>query len=156
MSGFTGKTVTEDAIPSDVAGLRGNMADFLQSQLGSGLMLGAPDLAPFQQLFRDQNAQTFGQAKESIGNLTGSSYGNQMGRAAQRATVEQSAFLADMMNRNREANAQRLQNYFIPMLTSGVGPPQTSYQPGFMDYLMGGAAAAAPAVGAYYGARGNS
>lgn len=153
MPGFAGKTVTEDAIPTDVQGLRGDMASFLQNQLGSGLMLGAPDLAPFQELFRRQNINTFAQAKESAGTLTGSGYGNMMGRAAGDAATQQGAFLADMLNRNREANAQRLQNYFIPMLTAGVGPPQTSYQPGFLDYAIGGAAAVAPGVGAYYGRR---
>lgn len=134
MSGFTGKTVTTENVPGDVKGLRSNFSSFLQQQGFGGLNTGTPDLEAYQKLFQQQNEQTFAQAKESAGNLTGSGYGARIGRAAQEASTEQGGFLANLLEQSKQQNASRLAQVLMPFLTAGVASPTTSYQPGFLDY----------------------
>jgi len=147
MSGFLGKTETVENVPGDVKGLRGGFADFLAKGGFEGLNTGTPDLEAYQKMFRDQNELTFAQAKESSGNLTGTGYGNRVGRAAQRASTEQGSFLASLMEQSKQANSNRLASVLLPFLNTGVGPPSQQYQPGFLDYAIQGAGAVAGAVG---------
>lgn len=147
MSGFLGKSVTQENVPGDIAGLRKGFADYLTSGGFGGLNTGAPDLQPYKDLFTQQNAQTFAQAKESAGNLTGTGYGNRIGAAAQRTAVEQGGFLANLLEQSKQANASRMAQVLLPFLNTGVAPPSQSYQPGFLDYLTQGASGVLSAVG---------
>jgi hypothetical protein len=147
MAGFTGSTKTMQNIPSDVAPLRQQLAGALGKQGFDWLSPNAPDISPFLQLFSQQNAQNLAQAKESAGNLTGTGYGNRLGAATQRADVEQGAFLANLLEQSRQANANRLASILSPFLNAGVAPPQQVYQPGFLDYATQGLAGAAGAAG---------
>ena len=156
MSGFTGKTVTTENVPGDVKGLRSGFADFLMKQGFGGLDTGAPDIAPYQKLFQQQNDANFAQAKESAGNLTGSGYGNAIGKAAERATVDQGGFLANLLEQSKQQNASRLASVLLPFLNTGVASPTTSYQPGFLDYATqaGTALAGGGAFNSLFGAGG--
>lgn len=150
MSGFTGKTVTSESVPGDVAGTRGDFASWLGSQGFDKLATDSPDLEPYRRLFEQQNARTFAQAKESVGNLTGTGLTNTLGNAAAQASTSQGAFLADLLSRTQAANADRFAGVLTPFLNTGVGPPQQSYQPGFLDYLTQGAMQ----IGTAYAGRG--
>lgn len=139
MSGFLGKSVTTENVPGDIKGLRSSFADYLMKGGFEGLNTGTPDLQAMKDLWTQQNAQTFAQAKEASGNLTGTGYGNRIGAAAQRAGTEQGAFLSNLLEQSKQQNASRLAQVLLPFLNTGVGAPSTSYQPGFLDYAIGGA-----------------
>lgn len=143
MSGFTGKTVTTENVPGDIAGPRKGLSTFIQQQGFGGLMTGTPDIDPYRELFKQQNAFNNAQAKEDAGNLTGSGFANTFGRSVARANVEQGAFLADLLERSKQQNASRFASVVLPFLTTGVGAPTTSYQPGFLDYAAGAGTALA-------------
>lgn len=147
MSGFTGSTKTTENIPGDIKGLREGLASFLQNQGFNGLLTGAPDITPYQQLFKQLNDQNFAQVKESSGNLTGTGYANKLGAAAAKADTEQSAFLANLLEQSKQANASRLASVLSSFANTGVAAPTTTYQPGFLDYLTQGAADVAGAAG---------
>lgn len=141
--GLGGKTETISGTPKDIRGLRGGLADFLQSYgYGKGLFPGvvpdAASLEPFMQLFTQRNQANFAQAKESAGNLSGSGYGNILGTAMERSNVEQGAFLADLMERRRQQDQQTFLQALLGLSTSGVGPDTQVYKPGLLDSLSGG------------------
>lgn len=151
MSGFLGKSVTQEQVPGDIVGLRKGFAEHLMQGGFEGLNTGTPDLKAYQDLFTMQNERSFAQAKESAGNLTGTGYGNRIGRAAGDAATAQGGFLANLLEQSKQANASRLASVLLPFLNQGVGPPQTQYQPGFLDYALQGAGQVATA---YAGAGG--
>lgn len=132
--------------PGDVQDFRKQLLQFIQNQgLGTALH-GAdqgPDLAPFQAMFRQNRAEGLAQAKESAGNLTGSGFGNILGAAAGRSIAEENSFLAGLKENARQKSADRFLQ-LIGQVPGFVG--QTGYQPGFLDYLFQGAAAAAPII----------
>ena len=97
MSGFLGKSVTTENVPGDIKGLRSSFADYLMKGGFEGLNTGAPDLQAMKDAYTQQNKSIFAQAKESAGNLTGTGYGNRIGAAAERASVDQGAFLANLL-----------------------------------------------------------
>ena len=153
MSALTGKTKTISGTPAEVLPLRQQLAEFLGAQdFGSRLFPtitgNDPSLQPYRDLFRQQNAQTFAQAKESAGNLTGSGLGNIIGRAGERASVGQGAFLADLLEQRRMQDANRFAQILMGFGNSGVGPNQTYYQPGLFNYL--GDAATGLASGGFF------
>lgn len=154
MSGFTGKTVTTENIPGDITGNRQGLSEFIKNQGFGGLMTGTPDIQPYQELFKQQNAFNNAQAKEDAGNLTGSGFANTFGRSVARANVEQGAFLADLLERSKQQNASRFASVVLPFLTTGVGPPTQSYQPGILDYAAqaGTSLAAGGAFNKFFGA----
>lgn len=135
MSGFTGKTKTISGTPEEIMPLRKKTAGYLEGQDFGSLNTGAPDMTPFLKMFQDQNANTFALAKEQAGNLTGSGYGNAVGDALGKASTEQGAFLASMAEKSKQDNANRFAQLLASLTGSGVAPPQTGYQPGFLDYL---------------------
>lgn len=142
MSFLTGKT--KEMAPGDIIDFRKQLESILSAQGGaSTLFPSATDLTPFQKMFEQNRAVGLAQAKESAGNLTGSGFANAMGSAAGRSILEENAFLADLMNRNQQANAQRWLQLAggIP----GMGG-QMAYQPGFMDYLLQGGSQVASAA----------
>ena len=147
MSGFTGSTKTMENVPSDAKGVRRGLGRAIEGIGFDWLNPDAPDIAPFLELFSQQNARNYAQAKESSGNLTGTGYGNRVGRAMERSNVEQSAFLANMLEQARQGNANRLASILSTFANTGVGPPQQVYQPGFLDYATQGAIGAAGALG---------
>lgn len=148
MSGFMGQTKTMENVPGDIAGLRAGLSDFLLQGGFEGLNTGTPDLQPYKDLFTQQNATNFAQAKEASGNLTGTGYANNLGKAAARADVEQGAFLANLLEQSKQQNSQRLASVLLPFITAGVGAPQQVHQPGFLDYLTSAGAQVAGAAGA--------
>lgn len=135
MSGFTGQTKTTSGTPAEIMPVRKQGADWLGKQNLDQILPGSPDMAPFLKMFQDQSAMNFATAKEGAGNLTGSGYGTAVGEAAARGTTEQGAFLAQMAEKHQQDNANRLLQFFSSLSGSGVAPPSTSYQPGFLDYL---------------------
>jgi hypothetical protein len=61
------------------------------------------------------------------------------GRAGQQATMDQQRNMGiyGQQSQNASQNAQNFLNMLMGMGTTGVGAPQTNYQPGFMDFLGG-------------------
>jgi hypothetical protein len=147
MSGFMGSTKTTENVPSDIVDLRKGFASFLMNQGFGALNTGAPDISAYQDLFKQQNAENFAQAKEASGNLTGTGYANKLGAAARKADVEQTSFLANLLENAKQANANRLAQVFSPFANTGVAAPTTSYQPGFLDYLTQGGSQVLSAAG---------
>lgn len=147
MSGFMGSTKTMENVPGDVKGVRKGLAGAINEQGFDWLNPDAPDIAPFLELFSQQNARNYAQAKESSGNLTGTGYGNRVGRAMERGNVEQGAFLANLLENSRQGNSNRLASILSSFVNTGVGPPQQVYQPGFLDYATQGAMGVAGAAG---------
>lgn len=145
MSFLTGQTRQNSTTPREVMGVRQGLGNYLRgldpSALASGrLPGGGEDLSDYQKMFAERRAYGLAQAKESVGNLTGSGLGNTIGTAAGRSISEENAFLANLLETRRQNQANRIFSF----LNQGVGPEQTTYQPGFLDYLFQGAAQAAP------------
>ncbi len=143
MSFLTGKQETITSVPSDVTGLRKGLASFLQNQGPEGAITGlgrGENLDMFTKLFQDTLSPVLAQAKESAGNLTGSSLGNVIGTAAGRSTSD---FLLNLLNQR----ASRFASLLGGLSTTGVSATP-AYKPGFLDYLFQGAKAAAPFVAA--------
>ena len=131
----------KELAPADVQGFRKRVSDYVGSSGLDTAMPSTTDLTPFREAFAKTRAGALAQAKESSGNLTGSGYANTMGTAAGRSAYEENAFLAQLMEQSRQANASR----FLSMM--GLIPQSAgtmAYQPGFLDYVMQGAKAAAP------------
>jgi hypothetical protein len=147
VSFLVGKTNTKPNVSGGTSDMHNMLLEFIKSQGLGGLNPGTnPDpsqIEPYQKLFRDQNAQNFGQVKESAGTLTGSGLGNQLGIAGQRASTEQGAFLADMIERRRQADANRWMQVVLGTLGSPAGGVHETYTPGFLDYAMEGLQTAA-------------
>lgn len=142
MGFLTGKTETHDNVNKPTSQLSKRLSKFLIPQIGDltpGKPLSPEMLAPYLALFEMQNKRTFGQAKESAGNLTGSGTANLIGRSAEDATVRQSAMLADLQNQQRD--------YLAQLILGAMGSPaagQTrTYTPGLLDYATQGTSALA-------------
>lgn len=156
MSFLVGQTKTRPNVSGETSDLHNQLIEFIRNSGLGGLTPGTnPDpsqIEPYQRLFRDTNAQNFAQVKESAGNLTGSGLGNNLGIAAQRASTEQGAFLADLIERRRQADANRWAQVVLGTLGSPAGGVSQTYQPGFLDYAIQGATAAAPFIAGPAGA----
>jgi hypothetical protein len=140
VSALTGGSKTISGTPSEVLPVRNQLSDYLTEQNFGSMLFPTlsgndPSLAPFRALFQQQNAQTFAQAKESAGNLTGSGLGNIIGRAGERAATGQNAFLAQLLEQRRQQDANRFAQLLLGFGNSGVSPNQTVYQPGLLNYL---------------------
>ena len=166
---LTGKNQMVEQVPGDITGLREDLAAWLQGQVPTGgrpgqYGIGAPVtpdapsdffvnqiLGPTQDLFTQRREQALGQAKESAGTLTGSGFANTLGTATNRSLSEEQAILAQLINEDltRTQQGNIFQQDMLSRLlqgigTAGVGPPQMTHTPGFLDYLFQGAGAAAP------------
>ncbi len=145
MSFLLDKTTSLDRIPSDITGLRGGLSDYLQNAL-AGLDQGPDDsfiqniLDPARRLFAQQRTEALAQSKEAAGNLTGSSFANQLGTTVNRSLSSEDAILADLLNQERA----RILQAIVGFGTAGVAPPQNVVQPGLISSLAQGAGAAAP------------
>lgn len=151
MSFLMGSTKARSNVNEDAQGLYGGLIDYINSQGFGGLNTNGPVdpsmIEPYQKLFRDQNAQNFGQVKESAGTLTGSGLSKNLGIAGAQASTQQGAFLADLIMRKRAADADRWAQLLGNTLNSQAAGVQYTHQPGFLDYAFQGAAAAAPFLG---------
>lgn len=141
MSFLTGKTeqTPTSQTPQDAMGLRSGLINFLMNQGFDTAITGLPkggDFSPFMKLFQTQLAPVLAQAKESAGNLTGSSLGNVLGATAGRSTSD---FILNLLNQR----ATRFSSLLNPLVNQQQGV-QTTYKPGFLDYLFKGVGAAAP------------
>jgi hypothetical protein len=138
MSGLTGKTKTTSGTPAELLPLRRDLSSFIIGHGFNDLGLGkdAVDITPYQQMFAANREQALAQAKESAGNLTGTDYGGILGRAAGQSALQENAFLADLMERQRQAKYQRYLQLIGGFANSGVGSPQTVYEPGFLDSII--------------------
>jgi len=141
--GLTGQTQRMSGTPKDVQPIRQELTDFLSDYgISKGLfpsvVPNAASLEPFLQLFTQQNARNFAQVKESAGNLTGSGFANQLGAEAGRASTEQGAFLANLMEQRRQKDQATFMQTLLGIGTSGVGPDQFAYKPGLLDYASQG------------------
>ncbi len=148
MSFLVGKNVQQPNVNNATSGLDQELIKYIQGQgfagLNPGTSVDAASIAPYQKMFADQNAQNFGQAKESAGNLTGSGLGNSLGRAAGVASNQQGAFLANLFEQRRQQDAARFLQLVLGTLGSPAGGVTNVHQPGLLDYASQGAAAAAP------------
>jgi len=139
-------------MPPDIGQLRQSFADFL-SQQGFSTAINGPmggptlDTSPYKAMFAQNRAEALAGAKESAGNLTGSGLGNTIGAAAGRSVAGENAFLANLLNANQQAAAERYTRLLGGFATAGVSTPQTYYQPGFLDYLFQGAGNTAQGAG---------
>lgn len=146
--GLTGKTKSFSNVNSQTEGLQKGLSQYLMGLGFEGwnpatMSADDPALAPYREMFADQNAFNFAQAKESAGNLTGSGFANTLGSAAARANSEQGAFLANMMEQRRRADADRYVGLLLGNMNSQAAGRQLAYQPGFLDYAIAGAGKAA-------------
>jgi hypothetical protein len=139
MSFLTGHT--KELAPGDVIDWRKKMEAMLSG--GQGPFTDVGDVSAYKDMFTQTRGEGLAQAKEQAGNLTGSGFANTMGEAAGRSVFQENAFLADLMNRNKQANAQRWAQL-------GAGIPgmagQMAYQPGFLDMYMQMLQSAGPAI----------
>ena len=104
---------------------------------------GFENLQPFMDLFELQNKRAFGQAKESVGSLTGSSLGKVVGREAAGAATQQGAFLSEFAERRRQFDTGQFLRLLQTALNSPAGGIQNVYQPGLLDSLSEGTASLA-------------
>lgn len=148
MGFLVGKTKEQSGVNKETSGLDKALIDYIRGQGFGGLNPGTSVdqnlIEPYQQLFRQQNAQNFAQAKESAGNLTGSSLGNILGLSAQRASTEQGAQLTGLLEQRRQADASRFLQLILGTLGSPAGQVTQTYQPGLLDTLGSAAGKAAP------------
>src|SRR5689334_2467157 len=136
MGFLVGKTKELPGVNSATSGLDKQLIQYIQSQgfngLNPGTSVNPADAQPYQQLFQQQNAQNFAQAKESAGNLTGSGLGNYIGNAAARANAEQGAFLANLFEQRRQQDANRFLSLIMGTLGSPAGQVQHVQQKGLL------------------------
>ena len=147
MSFLMGSTKARSNVNEDAQGTYSGLIDYINKTGFGGLNPGMPDpsqVEPYRKLFADQNAQNFGQVKESAGNLTGSGLCQNLGLAAQRATTEQGAFLTNFLEQKRQADANRWMQIVFNALNSQAAGVTYTHQPGLLDYAVQGASAAAP------------
>lgn len=143
MSFLMGKTEQVSGVNKETEGLQKMLTQLLSGKLQGGLFPGTQvdqaSMQPYLDLFTQQNARNFAQAKESTGNLTGSGLGNVIGAEAGRANTEQGAFLANLFEQRRQQDANRFVQTLLGTMGSPAGQVQTYYQPGFLDYAIQGA-----------------
>jgi hypothetical protein len=147
MPGLLGQTKQLASTGPDLQSLLKHLAGGLNqdpmSLLFPGTKVDNTSIQPYLDLFTQQNTRNLAQAKESAGNLTGSGLGNIIGAEAGRASTEQGAFLANLFENRRQADAQRSLQALLGVLGSPAGQVQNVYQPGFLDYAAQGAGALA-------------
>jgi len=152
MSFLTGQTKQLPNSNSKTTGVQQGLMDYLMNQNGGfgqlnpGTSVDQSSIQPYLDLFTQQNSRNFAQAKESAGNLTGSGLATAIGQEAGRADTEQGAFLANLFEQRRTADANRYASTLMGGLNSSAGGVTNAYQPGFLDYLFQGASAAAPFI----------
>lgn len=143
MSFLMGKTEKSSNVNSDTEGLQKMLTQLLSGKLQGGLFPGTQtdqaSIQPYLDLFTQQNARNFSQAKESAGSLTGSGLATGIGQEAGRANVEQGAFLANLFEQRRQQDANRFASTLMGNLNSNAAGVQQYYQPGFLDYAVQGA-----------------
>lgn len=154
MGFLVGKTNTVSNVNTGTSKLDQGLTDWL-SRGGFGAAMPGTAIDPtgleaFKTAFADQNAQTFGQAKESAGNLTGSGLGNSLGTAAAGAANSQNAFLANFLEQRRQNDANRFVNLLLGTLGSPAAGVHQTYTPGLLDYA-GQAATGLASGGAFNG-----
>lgn len=96
-------------------------------------------MQPYKDMFTMQNDRNFAQAKESAGNLTGSSLGHILGQEMGRASTEQGAFLANQAEGMRQNDTNRFVNLLLGALGSPAAGVQQMHTPGLLDYASQGA-----------------
>ncbi len=148
MSFLVGKTVEQSNVTGQTGGVYKDLLNYISGQgfagLNPGTSVDAASIRPYQDLFSQQNARNFAQAKESAGNLSGSGLGNTIGNAAAAANSQQGAFLANLFEQRRQQDANRYLQLIMGSLSSPAGQVQRVHQPGFLDYAAKAAKAAAP------------
>ncbi len=81
MSFLVGKTVEQSNVTGQTGGVYKDLLNYISGQgfagLNPGTSVDAASIRPYQDLFSQQNARNFAQAKESAGNLSGSGLTNQ-------------------------------------------------------------------------------
>lgn len=155
MSGFLGSQQSMPTTGPATQNFYKGFLDYLGGQGFNSLNPSAGDnqkyLQPYLDLFTQQNARNFAQAKESAGNLTGSGLGQIIGSRMADSSAQQNAFLANLLEQHNQSNANRFAQLVLGGLNSNAGQVQNYYQPGMLDYIMQGATTAAKA-GAFGGA----
>ncbi len=152
----TGEVKSMGGVPQDIEPLRAAIVQqLLQGINGNGLAQGfqgvlgqgAPPaqdtsffynniLKPYTSLFSAQRESALGQAKESAGNLTGSGYNNILGQATAESLGQEQAITAQTLMGLRQQELQRQQDFLRLLFgfgSTGVGPSQPYYQPGWLD-----------------------
>jgi hypothetical protein len=147
VSFLTGQTKQTSNVNGSTEGLDKSLIEWITGQgfkgLNPGTQVDEASIAPYRKMFEQNNALNFAQAKESVGNLTGSGLGNTIGTAAARGNAEQGSFLANLFENRRQQDANRFLSLIMGTLGSPAGGVATSYQPGFLDYAGQGATALA-------------
>lgn len=148
MTFLVGKTQERSNVSGQTSELHNEIIKWIQAQglssLNPGTMVDPAAAEPYKKQFADQNAEVFGQAKESAGNLTGSGLGNTLGKSAQRASTEQGSFLANLFENRRQNDAARMLQLVLGTMNSQAAGVQYTHKPGLLDYASQAAEAAAP------------
>lgn len=144
MSFLVGKNEQMSNVTPETQGLHKMLIDFLEGGGSLDRLFPSvqPDKAsqqPYLDMFTQQNARNFAQAKESAGNLTGSGLASLIGQEAGRANVDQGAFLAKLFEDRRTEDANRFASILLGALSSPAGGVTNTYTPGALDYLAQGA-----------------
>lgn len=145
MSFLVGKNEQTSNVTPEMAGLHKMLIDFLEGggsldRLFPSSTVDKASQQPYLDMFTQQNARNFAQAKESAGNLTGSGLASLIGQEAGRANVDQGAFLADLFEKRRTMDANRFASILLGALGSPAGGVTNTYTPGLIDYAAEGAA----------------
>lgn len=145
MSFLLGKTGTTSNVSKPTGDLHTQLLQYLGSGQNGGLdklfpgaNIDQASMQPYLDLFSQQNARNFAQAKESAGNLTGSGLSSLIGQEAGRANTQQGAFLANLFENRRQQDADRFAQTLLGSLGSPAGGVSQYYQPGFLDYAAQG------------------
>ena len=132
------------ALMSGIPGFQNSVFGMAQGGKGGYAPLDPSIVEPYKQLFATNRADALGQAKESAGNLTGSGYNNILGTATAGSLAGENAQIAQLGMQNQELQFRQQQAFASLLAGLGSQQGQVAYQPGFLDYLTQGAAAAAP------------
>jgi hypothetical protein len=147
VSFLMGKQQQLSNVSGPTSDLFNQLLQYVQGQGFAGLnpatSIDSASAAPYQALFKQQNAQNLAQAKETAGNLTGSGFGQILGQAAGKASTEQGAFLANLFEQRRQQDAARFQQLLLGAFGSPAAGVTNAYKPGFLDYAAQGASALA-------------
>lgn len=155
MSFLLNQQKTLDRTPSDITDLRSLLASQLGERGIGGLsiqdLLGDENfmeqvINPLRESFGATRNRSLAQASESVGNLTGSSLGNTIGRAAGESSLQENALLGQLLLGAAEGEANRFTNFLGLFSTAGVGPPENVTQPGLINELIAGAGGVGRAV----------
>ena len=165
-----GRLTTNAQTGADVALQNRNITSNEQGRNASNDLQRLTTLAGLQQndaqtqAGRDQQTNLFNASESNSRDLALAQLKQQLGLSNRQLTSQENQFLASLLQNNNQfnagqtndlanANAQRIASLLGGLTTAGVGVPNITQQPSFVDSLISGATAAIPA---FFNQGGNS